>query len=166
LFAIGRSDRKLLGEGVQVNENPQQRLIFADPQFASMRSRKARDANGRSPELWPSPLQWRIRGCTGKLMRRETSHHDLKENSTMSGTASDDRTGTDPAAGGSGDPLARAAAQGPIFTDDDETDSSNLEAPEAHDSPAAVDEERAAEETTDDSDRLRSIYGPPPGERS
>jgi len=88
----------------------------------------------------------------------------------MSGTASNDRTDMDRAAAGSDGPLARAAAQGPIFTDEDEADgrgdAANLEAPQTHDSAAAVDEERAAQDTTDDSDRLRSIYGPPPGERS
>ncbi len=66
------------------------------------------------------------------------------------------------------DRLARAAAQGRLDWDDDERpgDVSNLEAGAAHDSPAAVDEERAERQDGDQKDSMSSIYGPPPGDRS
>lgn len=87
----------------------------------------------------------------------------------MSGTASNDEPGPDSAAAAPHeDRLARAAAQGPLFIDDenrDRNDASNLEAAESHDSPAAIDEGRAARGTAHDSDRLYDIYGPPPSER-
>ena len=64
------------------------------------------------------------------------------------------------------DALERAAADGPIWSDSDDSgpDEENLEAAEAHDSPAAVDEERA-DAGEDEPDELYSIYGPPPGDR-
>lgn len=73
-------------------------------------------------------------------------------------------------------PLDRAAAAGPIPWVDASDDSAgtgnaeNAEPAAAHDSPAGVEEERAADPGADGDDlagpdRLTSIYGPPPGDR-
>lgn len=70
-------------------------------------------------------------------------------------------------------PLARAAAAGPlpgIEAPEDDAAGTNTEPPAAHDSPAGVEEERAADpgapgDELAGPDRLTSIYGPPPGDR-
>ena len=69
-------------------------------------------------------------------------------------------------------PLDRAAAAGPIPWVDasDDSGTANAEPAAAHDSPAGVEEGRAADpDATGDElsgpDRLTSIYGPPPGDR-
>jgi hypothetical protein len=61
---------------------------------------------------------------------------------------------------GQPDELARAAAAGPPLDWDDEDGNDNLEAGEAHDSPAAIDEERAAA-GGDRPDAMFSIYREP-----
>lgn len=74
---------------------------------------------------------------------------------------------------GQGSPLDRAAAAGPIpwvDTSDNSAGAENAETAAAHDSPAGVEEERAADPGADGDDlagpdRLTSIYGPPPGDR-
>ena len=83
---------------------------------------------------------------------------------------------SNPTSGGSRDdqdsPLDRAAAGGPIAWADspDDQAAGNPEPASAHDSPAGVQEERAADPRADGDelagpDRLTSIYGPPPGDR-
>ena len=70
-------------------------------------------------------------------------------------------------------PLDRAAAAGPlpgIGGSDDDRAADNAEPAVAHDSPAGVEEQRAADPDADGDelagpDRLTSIYGPPPGDR-
>ncbi len=69
---------------------------------------------------------------------------------------------TAPGSEGSGQPdeLARAAAAGPPLVWDDEDGNDNLEAGQAHDSPAALDEEHVAE-GGDQHDAMFSIYREP-----
>jgi hypothetical protein len=70
-------------------------------------------------------------------------------------------------------PWDRAAAAGPIpwvDASDDDAATANAEPAIAHDSPAGVEEERAADPDAPGDelagpDRLTSIYGPPPGDR-
>jgi hypothetical protein len=70
-------------------------------------------------------------------------------------------------------PLDRAAAGGPIpWVDASGGDgaAANAEPAAAHDSPAGVEEGRAADPDADGDEltgpgRLTSIYGPPPGDR-
>ena len=86
-----------------------------------------------------------------------------------------EETGRPSEAQSSGDrdsPLDRAAAEGPISWADssDGGQTGNAEPAGTHDSPAGVEEERAADPGApgDDlagPDRLTSIYGPPPGDR-
>ena len=68
-------------------------------------------------------------------------------------TGSDEQTGQP-------DELARAAAAGAPLVWNDEDGNDNLEAAKAHDSPAALDEERAAE-GGDRPDAMFSIYREP-----
>lgn len=71
------------------------------------------------------------------------------------------------------DPLARAAAAGPLpgaGLADDGAPAENAEPAAAHDSPAGIDEARAADPDADGdelvgTDPLSTIYGPPPGDR-
>ncbi len=89
----------------------------------------------------------------------------------MTGTRPENAPESDqPGAPVPGDSLSRAVAAGPMHWDDDANgesgDSANLEAGEAHDSPAAIDEERAGQESVGDPDPLRSIYRAPFGHRS
>lgn len=83
-------------------------------------------------------------------------------------------TDHDESRGDQDSPLDRAAAAGPLpgaQTADDEVAGSNAEPAATHDSPAGVEEQRAADPDADGDelagpDRLTSIYGPPPGERA
>lgn len=71
-------------------------------------------------------------------------------------------------------PLDRAAAAGPMSWGDSagaDTAGTNVEPAVAHDSPAGAEEERAADpgapgDELAGPDRMSSIYGPPPGDRS
>ena len=71
------------------------------------------------------------------------------------------------------DPLARAAAAGPLPGAEiaaDGAPAENAEPAAAHDSPAGIDEARASDPGADGdelvgTDPLSTIYGPPPGDR-
>ena len=69
-------------------------------------------------------------------------------------------TAPDNEAASQADQLASAAAAGPPLVWDDGNGNDNLEAGEAHDSPAALDEERVAE-GGDRPDAMFSIYREP-----
>ena len=72
----------------------------------------------------------------------------------MAETASGNESNSQP------DELARAAAAGPPLVWNDEDGNDNAEAGEAHDSPAAIDEERVAE-GGDRPEGIFSIYREP-----